>query len=299
MAVYSNHTRYQPYQGRLTGPLERFMIIPRYAFRSLAESKIFLLLFTACFAVPAGCLLMIYLSHNLDAIMLLDIDPGELNLIGNTFFLRVTEIQCICAFLLMALVAPGMILPDTRNNGLPLYFSRPVSKPMYLGGKLLVLIAIQSAVTWMAISLLFFFQAGLAGGSWILDHADILWAVFFGSLSWLLVSSLIALSISSMVRWKAAGGALLLGVVFIASGMGEAINEIFVTRYGSLFNLIYMFEKIWEWLFSYNAGGNVIVVPASEASYLPLAYYWLDLLVIAAVCTGLLWRKVRAFEVVK
>ena len=72
-----------------------------------------------------------------------------------------------------------------------------------------------------------------------------------------------------------------------------------MTRYGSLFNLIYMFEKIWEWLFSFNAAGNVIVIPASEAPYLPLTYYWLDLLVISAVCAALLWRRVRAFEVVK
>ncbi len=299
MAVYSNHSRHQPYQGRLTGPLERFMIIPRYAFRSLSESKIFLLLFTACFAVPLGCLLMIYLNHNLDAIKMLGIDPKDLNLIGNTFFLRITEIQCICSFFIMALVAPGLLLPDMNNNGLPLYFSRPITKQVYLGGKLFVLVAIQSVITWVALSLLFFFQAGLAGGSWIFDHADILWAIFSGSLVWILITSLIALTVSSMVRWKAAGGALLLGVVFIASGMGEAINEIFRTRYGILFNLIYMFEKIWEWLFSFNVHGNVIVVPASEAPYLPLTYYWLDLIVIAAVCTALLWRKVRAFEVVK
>ena len=128
MAVYSNHSRHQPYQGRLTGPLERFMIIPRYAFRSLSESKIFLLLFTACFAVPLGCLLMIYLNHNLDAIKMLGIDPKDLNLIGNTFFLRITEIQCICSFFIMALVAPGLLLPDMNNNGLPLYFSRPITK---------------------------------------------------------------------------------------------------------------------------------------------------------------------------
>jgi ABC-2 type transport system permease protein len=299
MAVYSNHNRHQPYQGLLTGPLERFMIIPRYAFRSLSESKIFLLLFTGCFTVPISCLLLIYLNHNMDAIMMLGIDPKDLNLIGNTFFLRITEIQCILAFFLMALVAPGLLLPDMRNNGLPLYFSRPVAKPVYLGGKLSVLIAIQSVITWVPLTLLYIFQSGLAGGSWFLDHADILWAIFFGSIVWILVTSLIAITVSSMVRWKAAGGALLLGVVFIASGMGEAINEIFNTRYGSLFNLIYMFEKIWEWLFSINASGNVIVVPASEAPYLSLSLYWLDLAVIALVCLALLWRKIRAFEVVK
>ena len=81
--------------------------------------------------------------------------------------------------------------------------------------------------------------------------------------------------------------------------MGQAINEIFRTNYGSLFNLIYMFEKIWEWLFSYNAAGNIIVVPASKAPNLPLYSYWLVLVAIAAICLALLWRKIRAFEVVK
>ena len=298
MAVYSNH-RHQPYQGQLTGPLQRFLVIPRYAFRSILDSRIFLLLFAGCFTVPIGSLLFIYLSHNMDALALLKIDIAELDLIGNTFFLRVTEIQCILAFFLTAVVAPGLMLPDLKHDGLPLYFSRPVSKPVYLAGKLSVLIAVQSAVTWMPLALLYMFQAGLEGGLWIFTHLDILAAIIAGSLAWILIISLIALTVSSMVKWKAAAGALLLGVVFIASGMGEVINELFRTRYGSLFNLIYMFEKIWEWLFSFNTHGDVIVVPASEAPYLPLFYYWLVLAAIAAICAALLWRKIRPFEVVK
>jgi len=298
MAVYSNH-RYQPFQGQLTGPLARFMILPRYAFRAILDSKVFLLFFSGCFMIPIGALLFIYLNHNLDALRLLGIDPGELDLIGNTFFLRLTEVQCILSFFLTALVAPGLLLPDIRNNGLPLYFSRPVSKPMYLSGKLFVLLAVQSAVTWAPMLLLFLFQSGLEGGTWFFVHFDILVAILGGSLSWILIISLIALAVSSMVRWKAAGSALLLGVVFISSGMGEAVNEIFETRWGTIFNLIYMFEKIWEWIFSYNAAGNVIVVPANEAPYLPLYVYLVVLLVIALACVGLLWRKIRAFEVVK
>jgi len=298
MAVYSNH-RYQPFQGQLTGPLARFMIIPRYAFRAILDSKIFLLFFSGCFMVPIGGLLFIYLNHNLDALKLLGIDPGELDLIGNTFFLRLTEVQCIVSFLLTALVAPGLLLPDLRYNGLPLYFSRPVSKPAYLSGKLFVLVAVQSVVTWVPMLILFLFQSGLEGGTWIFVHFDILTAILGGSLLWILIISLIALTVSSMVRWKAAGSALLLGVVFISSGMGEAVNEIFETRWGTIFNLIYMFEKIWEWIFSYNAAGNVIVVPANEAPYLPLPVYLVVLAVIALACVGLLWRKIRAFEVVK
>jgi hypothetical protein len=298
MAVYSNQ-RHRPYQGELTGPMERFMIIPRYAFRSILDSRLFLLFFSGCFTVPIGSLLFIYLSHNLDALQLLGIHPGELDLVGNTFFFRITQVQCILSFFLTALVAPGLLLPDINNNGLPLYFSRPVTKPVYLAGKLFVLAAIQSAVTWAPLLLLFLFQSGLAGGGWIFDHFDILAAIIGGSLSWILVTSLVALAVTSMVRWKAAGGALLLGVVFIASGMGEAVNEIFQTRWGSVFNLIYMFEKIWEWFFSYNTAGNIIVVPSSEAPYLPLSVYLLALVVISLACVGLLWRRIRAFEVVK
>ncbi len=298
MAVYSNH-RHQRYQGRLTGPMERFLVIPRYAFRSILDSKIFLLFFSGCFTVPIASLLFIYLSHNLDALNLLKIKTGDLGLIGNTFFLRITEIQCMLAFFLTALVAPGLMLPDLRFNSLPLYFSRPVSKPVYLAGKLSVLIAVQSALTWIPLSLLYLFQSGLDGESWFFKHLDILFAIFIGSLAWILIISLIALTVSSLVKWKAAAGALLFGVVFISSGMGEVINEIFHTRYGSLFNLVYMFEKIWEWLFSYNAAGNIIVVPASKAPYLPLYNYWMVLAAITAVCFALLWRKIRAFEVVK
>jgi len=298
MAVYLNH-RHQPYQGRLTGPLERFLVIPRYAFRAILDSRLFILLFTGCFAAPVFGLLFIYLSHNLDALQLLGIKPGNLDLVGNTFFLRITEIQCILSFFLTALVAPGLILPDLRNNGLPLYFSRPVSKPAYLSGKLVVLLAIQSAVTWVPMTVLYLFQSALEGGTWIFTHYDIFVAILGGSLSWILVISLLALTVSSMVRWKAAGSALLLGVVFISSGMGEAVNEIFSTRWGSLGNLIYIFEKIWEWFFSYNTSGSIIVVPASKAPQLPFYSFWLTLAVVSGLCLALLWRRIRAFEVVK
>ena len=49
--------------------------------------------------------------------------------------------------------------PDLRNNGLPLYLSRPFSRTEYVLGKMSVLLILLSAITWVPGLLLFLFQA--------------------------------------------------------------------------------------------------------------------------------------------
>ena len=62
-------------------------------------------------------------------------------------FLSFIEGQRFFVFLITVIVGAGLIARDKRENGLSLYFSRPISLLDYLGGKVLVVLAAYSAVT--------------------------------------------------------------------------------------------------------------------------------------------------------
>ena len=63
MAVYER--KYQPFVGRLTERWSRFLILPRYAYRDVFASRVFLSFYVLCFVVPLSAAVAIYLPHNL------------------------------------------------------------------------------------------------------------------------------------------------------------------------------------------------------------------------------------------
>ena len=93
--------------------------------------------------------------------------------------------------------------PDLRNNGLPLYLSRPFSRTEYVLGKMAVLVVLLSLdhLDSRAAALLL---PGLPGGRRLAGATTCgsALAIFVGSWAWILVVSLVALAISAWVKWK-------------------------------------------------------------------------------------------------
>ena len=105
---------------------------------------------------------------------------------------------------------------------------------------------------------------------------------------WVLLLSLIALAVSAWVKWRIAAGGLLLGIFVAGAGFGTAVNQIVRTDYGSLVNLPEVMYTIWAQLLWLDASNG-----------LPVEWAWGVYVAVCAACLWLLWRKVRAFEVVK
>lgn len=286
MAVYK-HT-YQRYEGRLTPAWSRFLILPRYALQQVFRSKILISLLLAGFAWPLGCALVIYLHHNLSALKVLNLDPERLVAIDSYFFYLFLSVQSGIGFLLAAFVGPGLVSPDLANNGLPLYLSRPFSRTEYVIGKMSVLAILLSLITWLPGFLLFLLQCSLEGIAWSTGNLRILMALLVGSWVWIAFLSLASLTLSAWVKWRFIAGALLFGIVSFANGMGVAINNMFVTRAGSLINVSEVMKTVWLSLFGLN---NPTPIAASDA--------WRSLLAFCVICLFLLSRKVKAYEVVK
>src|ERR1700722_6207465 len=164
MAVYRR--TYTSYVGPLTPPWSRSLVLFRYSRRKLFRSKLQTGLFVLCFFFPLGCLLTIYLAHNLSFLQRFGGVSASLINIDNKFFLTFLGVQGFLAFVLTAFTGPGLISPDLANGALPLYFCRPFSRAEYVLGKASVLAILFSQITWIPGLVLFAVQAGLAGQAW-------------------------------------------------------------------------------------------------------------------------------------
>jgi ABC-2 type transport system permease protein len=293
MAVYERN--YGRYKGELTPEWSRFLILPRYAWKDVFESRIFAGFLVFCFLLPFAGLLIIYLHHNLSALKFLNLPLEQLNEalpINASFFRRGIEFQGWLCFLLALSVGPALIAPDLRNNGLPLYLSRPFSRTEYVLGKLMVLVGLMSLITWIPGLLLFFFQAYLEGGGWLADNLRIGSALFVGSWAWILVISLVVLAISAWVKWKPVARISLLIVFFVLPGFAEALNAALDTWWGHLLSLSTAMSKVWAGLFGLETG-------ETRLDQLPLWAAWLTLALGFALALWLLSRRIRAYEVVR
>jgi ABC-2 type transport system permease protein len=289
VAVYEH--AYGIYEGALTPQRWRFLVLPRYAFREVFQSRMFTAFTALCFMLPLVLALLIYLPYNSTFIKTIEAASG-----GSVSF-RFRPVHYFWAFMIpssfeaffMALiVGPALISSDLRNNALPLYLARPFSRTDYILGKMSVLILLLSAITWVPGLLLFGLQAYLEGPAWLRANASTGAAIFLGSWIWILLLCLISLALSAYMRWRPLARAAMFGLFISLSALSGIVNFLFGTEWGSLLNISDMVTVIWAWLFG---------VP--EVSTIPPAAAALSLVTFCGLCLGLLARKVRAYEVVK
>jgi ABC-2 type transport system permease protein len=284
MAVHKRS--YRGYAGQLTPLWSRFLIITRYAFKNVFQWKLLTAFFVTCFFFTLICAVGIYVNYSTHLMATFgarwhfDVDAG--------FFFHFLNTQGSMAFILTALVGPGLVSPDLANNALPLYFCRPLSRAAYVVGKMLVLVSLLSLVTWVPALLLFTIQSSLAGGSWMSANLWLAARIFLGSGIEILGFSVLALALSAWIKRKLAAGAALLAVFFFGAGFGEAANAVLRTNKGALLNLgrliatveAHLFRQPWR---SPISAGSACMV----------------LLAVSGFCLWLLARKVRAYEVVR
>ena len=304
MAVYE-HT-YKQYLGKLTPEWSRFLVIPRHAFRDVFKSKLFTAFFVICFLPLLVEAILIYLHHNVSALAILRVNVRELIPIDASFFQFWVNFQAWPAYFVMLLVGPPLVSRDLRNNALPLYLCRPFSRTEYVLGKMSVLLILLSAITWVPQLLLFLFQSYLEGTTWFVENLHLASAIFISSVVWILLLALLSQAVSALVKWRVIASAGLLGIFFIPWVFGEVVNQMFLTRWGSIISLGALMRNVTSGLF-----GTFVQASAQITQFdgrvgrevvvneMPLWAAWLALFVVCAICLALLSRKVKAYEVVR
>jgi ABC-2 type transport system permease protein len=306
MAVYEQ--TYKRYAGPLTPEWNRFLIIPRHAYRAVFNSKLFTAFFVICFLPLLVEAILIYLHHNVSAIAIMQINVRELVPIDAFFFQTFINIQGGFAFFVALLVGPPLVSRDLRNNALPLYLCRPFSRTEYVMGKMSVILILLSVMTWIPQLLLFLFQAYLEGFTWFKSNLWIASAIVIGGVVWALLLALLSQTVSALVKWRVIASAVLLGIFFIPTVFGEFINEVFQTRWGHIISLGALMKNATAGLFGTfeRATGvmrvrdfNDVVVQEIPLLEPPLWASWFVLFLVCAICLALLSWKVKAYEVVR
>ena len=202
-------------------------------------------------------------------------------------FLAFMEGQRFFVFVLLAIIGAGLIATDRRDNGLSLYFSRPLGLASYIGGKSLIVMFYYFLVTLFPVYALCLFAYLIAPDATGLDlllitplRATVYCVLAGASISLVLLafSSLGKRSIFVMVWWAImVSGTETIGA--IAEGLGkdsvQAVN--FLGQY-------------------HNAGALIFSAPARLA-----VAPWLSLVVLlvwTAAAIGILRHQIRPVEVV-
>ncbi len=243
MAVYRHG--YTRYDGPLTPRRTRLLVLPRFSWQQLAGQKLMISVLVSAMFWPILCGLFVYVANRADLLAGFGAIPDLLR-VDRNFFQIFMFVQSLAAIVLAALVGPGLIAPDLSNGALPLYFSRPLSRTEYVVARMLALVGILSAVTWVPGLMLFSMQAGMAGSNWFADNWHIGLAIFFGFLLWILLVGLVALACSAYVKWKVVGGALVLAVFFVLGGAAELTNQILRVEWASAFNPARAMDQVWR-----------------------------------------------------
>jgi ABC-2 type transport system permease protein len=286
MAVYKRG--YRRYQGPIGGRWARFMVLPRFAWRRLFRRRLVNLLIIVSLLAPLWFAAYIYLCNHADLLKAFNVSGvrGFLK-VDRSLFATFMNVQAIFAVFLAALSGPGLIAPDLANNGLPLYFSRPLSRLDYALGRLITLTGTLSLITWIPGLILFFMQAGMAEGSWFRENWRVGTGILLGFALWTLLVSLVALASSAYAKIKVVAGGIVLGFFFLLGGASSMINLVLQSTWGNALSPSWAGRRVWYALLDVDP-------PAGPGALECLSV----LAVIMLLLILLLERKLRPVEVI-
>lgn len=284
MAVYKR--TYKAYDGPMTHPATRFLVLQRYAFRSVFKSRTLLMGYMLCFIPPILILCVLYLNQNASVLGLIGQKTGVFKING-PFFQNFLGFQFILAGLLTAFVGPTLVAPDLVNGALSLYMSRPFSRAEYLLGKGSVVATLAGAITLLPGLLMFAVQSSLMGWKWMFGNFYLATATVLTCAAALSVLTLLALAMSALVRWRIVAGALILAVFAIGKGFAAMIDSVMRTTSGDYIDLQHLIATVSNDLFQVNNFNEGISVASA----------WIALIVICALLLWILNRKLRVCEV--
>lgn len=271
---------YRRYGGRREPPGRAWWVIARAGLlQRLRERRFLALLLVAWFPLIVRAV-QFYVSSNFTQMSFLAPSAGT--------FLEFLNQQSFFVFLVTIYVGSGLIADDRRANALQVYFSRPLTRVEYIVGKLVTLVVVLLAVTWVPAMLLLLLQMMFAGSAAFLRANLFLFpAITVFSAVQALVSAIAMLALSALTKSRRFVAIMYGSVIFFTAAMYQALTAITGRR-------------SWAWMSPEDTfdvlADAVFRAPGPAAMSLSAA-----LLAIAVLTAASLWvleRRVRAVEVV-
>ena len=283
---------FRTHAGPWTRSVTRPLVIARYNLSGVFSSRLFTVFYMACFLPAVLCMVSIYLRYKLEtAVGFTGTAWQEItaaDILDDWLYYGILQPSEWVAFLIVLVVGPSLLAPDLKDNAMPLYLSRPVTKLQYLLGKLLVLLTLTAAVTWIPGLLLVLANAYYAEDGWLLDNLTVPLGLVGSCLVWTACLSIIALALSAWVRWRPAATLGFLGLFVIGSAIGNLFRATSGDWYGSLIILWDAIDVVGRDLFG-----------AKASELMPLPWAWATLVAATALSFWALLRRIRAYEVVR
>ena len=113
MAVYDRN--FGIYQGARTPTWSRFLILPRYAYQEVFQSRLFVAFLGFCFLMPFAGLLIIYLHHNLAALKFNTAIAGLMEYVNEIMKRGATREDLVTLAKLLGPFAPHLADYDGRS----------------------------------------------------------------------------------------------------------------------------------------------------------------------------------------
>lgn len=272
-------------ESSLSRPGHASLVVARYGLMDVFGSRVFLAFYVLCLMPSVVALIAIYLSHST---ALLEQVPGIEQWaakVPSWIFLRLFAWQAVPAFLVAVIAAPPLIAADLGHNAITLILSRPITRPEYILGKVLILVVLLTPLTWLPALACFALQAMLEAGPWLGDNLRVPLAYFVAHWTWIFVVSLFGLAVSSRVRYAAVARGVMLAVVLIGFGTGITLNHVTRTSIGDLLRLPKAIDSIAMSLLGAPSPGGLGVV-----------FNWMSLGALALISLWILNRRIRACE---
>lgn len=226
---------YRTWQGERSGPMLRWLAIPKYTYMGLFGKRVFMWIFTVAWVqlvLRAG---YIYLLVNPEFLTSLGIPtqslPQILPQVGPFFFKNMIDVQLGFCFILAFVVGSDLISRDLIHRAFVLYASKPISRWEYFLGKFLTLFVVMMLLTWFQTTLLYVLQIAISPprSPWRLrfwhDYAWIFLAISAYSTLVSAALSLLILAASSLVKNGRYAGMALVVYVIGASIVGGIVSE--------------------------------------------------------------------------
>jgi ABC-2 type transport system permease protein len=271
---------YRPYLGTRHAHGRAWLVITAAGVRAVFSNRRLLGLLLVAWIPFVVRAVQIYAATNFPQAPFLQISPKMFH-----DFLRQ---QGLFVFFITVWVGSGLIANDRRSNALQIYFSKPVTRADYVGGKLGILVCFLLLVTWVPSMLLLVVQAALAGDlRFLAANTFVVPAITIAALVPVLMSSLTILALSSFSKSARFVAITYAGLVFFSEAVFNVVRA--TTR-----------RTTMSWLSppaTVNQIGDAVfgLRPSFET---PIAVSLAAMAVLMAMSLLVLAKRVRAVEVV-
>ena len=325
---------YEPYRGPVDGGGTRFLSIAAAAVRRNLRWYTWVFLLSSWFFGNIIEVFVLFMSYAPAALFGANPDtiPPEFPILANHphFYGDLMATQVFWALVMATVVGAGEIAEDFRTGALTFYLGRPVTRLDYVLGKTVAVSAAVLAVTLLPTLVLFAAQALFEGSwGWLRDHARVLPAALGMSLLVCVFASGFVLGLSGMVkrrRWATVTvAAVLFGLTTVAAVLApprgwtsdaeqhhatQAVREAKTPEdrkaaYGRLsdsLDPIGSGSKLAEWR-ALSPGATLAAAGRDlfgnpVPSNFPAGRHWVFAVAFPLALLAVLWKRVRAVEVV-